>query len=189
VAGGGADDVVHQLVEVGDPDVALGGVDELEILGEEPPGEVHPQAHLHGRRQLDVLHRELVVAVERLADVRQRGALVLDGLDEEPGLVVLDPLLDARDDLALAEALRRDLERIVGELEEVLHALAPEGRVVLGAGVVPGEVGGEAAEQLDRLLDAVPAEVVQHAPRDAHQQLLVGLAQELDDDEPLALVG
>ena len=43
----------------------------------------------------------------------------------------------------------------------------------------------EARQQVLGLGDAVPAEVVDHPARDPHQQVLVGLAQEVDDDPPV----
>ena len=73
--------------------------------------------------------------------------------------------------------------------EQVLDALAPHRDVVLEAVGLGGEVGREAVEQLLRLVDPVPAQVVQHPARDPHQQVLVGLPQELDDHPPLALLG
>ena len=186
VARGRADDVVHQLVEVADLDVVLRGVDELEVLGEEPPRQRHPQADLHRPRQFLVLHRELVIALERLPDVGERGALVLDGLHEEARLVVLDPGLDAADDLALAQVRGGDAERVLGQRQQLLHALAPQRDVVLEPLGLRREIGGEPLQQLLRLVDAVPAQVVQHPARDPHQQVLIGLPQELDDDPPLA---
>ncbi len=186
VAGGRADDVVHQLVEVADLDVVLRRVDELEVFSEEPPRQRHAQADLHRSRQLLVLDRQLVVALERLPDVGERGALVLDGFHEEARLVVLDPLLDARHDLALAQVHGGDAERVLGQRQQFRDALAAQRDVVLEPLGLLREVGREPEQQLLRLVDAVPAEVVQHPARDPHQQVLVGLAQELDDDPPLA---
>ena len=183
----GADDVVHQVVEVVDPDVGLGGVEEVEVVGEEPAGERDPQAGLHGARQLAVLERELVVTLERDADVVERGARVLEGLDQEARAVVLDPVLDARDNLALGQVGRGDLEGRVGQGKQLGDALPPQRDVVLAGGRARRRLGGEALQQLLRLGDAAPAEVVEQAAREPEQQVLVGAAQEVHDAPPLRL--
>ena len=141
VAVGGADDVVHQVVEVADLDVVLGDVDELEVVGEEPAHERHAQADLHRARQLVVGDGQLVIALERLGDLRERGAVVLDGLDQEARLVVLDPLLDARHDLRLAQVLGRDPEGLLREAEQFVQAPAPH-RPVLVQRPVVGRAAG-----------------------------------------------
>ena len=52
------------------------------------------------------------------------GPLVLDGLDQEAGLVVPDPLLDAGEDLVGGEVLGGDAEDLVGDLHQRVDARA-----------------------------------------------------------------
>jgi len=104
--------------------------------------------------------RHLLVALERLGDVGQRRALVLDGFDQEPRLVVLDPLLHRREDLVGVEVRRRDPEGLVGRSEHRVETRLLQRAVLVGA-----LHAGEALQQFVRLLDAVPAEVVDHATR------------------------
>ena len=111
---------------------------------------------------------------ENLRDLGQHCPLVLDRLDQEAGLLVPDPFLNARDDFALAQVGGSDAECVLGQRQQLLDALAAEGDVVLEAFGLLGEVGGEPVKQLLRLVDAVPAEVVEHPARDPQQQQVRG---------------
>ena len=186
-AGGRADDPLHEVVEVVDVKEVLGGVDETQILGQEAARQGDPEPGLHRPGQLVILDAHLLVAIQGFGDVAQRRGLILDGFHQEGGLVVLDPLLDAGDDLGLTEVVGRDSERLVGDPPVRVVARAFLGPVVV-LPRVDAVRGPQRLEQFLRFGDAVPAQVVDHAPGDAAHQMRVGLPQEVDDRPPLALL-
>ena len=90
--------------------------DELELVGQEPAHQRHPQVDLDRARELPVVEAGVLEPAEGLRDLREGGPLVLDGLDQEARAVVLDPVLD-REDLVGGEVLGGDAEDLVGDLQ------------------------------------------------------------------------
>ena len=183
------DDLADQAVEVVDVHRVLAGVDEVELVGEEAPGERGAQPLADRAREVRLVHVGVAVPLQRLGDLRERRVLVLQRGDEEARLLLLDPAREAGEDLRLAEVLAGDAERRLVEVEPA-HLLARQRPVDVGrvVSLARHAAGGE-LQQLARLLHAGPAEVVDHLPRDPGEEPRVGAAEELEHDPPLALLG
>ena len=179
------DDVLHDAAEVVDVEVVLGGVDVLEVVGEEPAHQRHAQADLHRSRELPVAEAHPLEALEGVGDLGERGALVFDRLDQVPALVVLHPLLDDVDDLVVGEVVGGDAEGRVRHAHQRVGAGPLDGAVVVAHFPFP-LVRAEVLQQALGLVDAAPDEVVDHPPGHAREQVRIGAAQELDDDAPVA---
>ena len=134
------DGAVDEGEEIVDAHESLGGVDELDLVGEEGVDERDEHALLDGRRQLDHLRAHGAVLLEGVSHLDQRGVAALDGVDQEARLVLLDPGLDEVDDLVLAEVVRGDAEGLVGDPQRVVE-LGPLQRLVLFAGGLGARAG------------------------------------------------
>ncbi len=184
---GRRDHALHDVAEVVHVQIVLRRVDVLEVVGQEAAHERHAQPDQHGTGQLLVRDSHALKPLEGVGDLGERRALVLDGLHEEPAPVVLHPLLDDVHDLVVSQVAGRDAK---GRVRHAHQRVAPgplEGAVFVRHLPVP-LVRAEVFEQVLRLVDAGPHEVVDHPARDARQQVRVGAAQEIDDHAPVAAV-
>ena len=129
VAAGREDDPLHEVEEVLEVDVLLGDVDELELLGEEAPDE--GDADAVGRRpgQLDALRGQDLDPAHAVEDLGQVGVDVLQVLDGRARAVLVDPSLDAVEDVVVGQVGRGDLEGLLGQLEEPVHRFPALGQV------------------------------------------------------------
>ncbi|MCZ7652348.1 MAG: hypothetical protein M5U13_14745 [Thermoanaerobaculia bacterium] len=170
--------------EVVDAQVLLGGVDEVELVGEEAPHQRRPQSHLGGLGEVPLLDTPLAEALEVVDQVGERRVGALDRVLEHRRLLLADPALEAGEDLPLPQMPRGEAEGALGG-GGVDHERAARLRPVLLLPFAGGDARRVAAQHLARLLDAAPAEVVDHLARQAAEQDTVGLAQELDHRPPL----
>ena len=186
VAAGRVDDALAELVEVRDREVLLGDVHELELVGQEAPHERRAQAHLGGGREVRLLDPAVAEALERVRQLRERRVHALERVLEERGLVLLDPALDAVEDLVLPQVQPGDPEGGVRRLR-VGRPGGPRLRpVVVDALLAAGRARRDGrAQEAFRLLDAVPAQVVDHLAAQAREQRPVGLPQEVEHHPPL----
>ncbi len=189
VARGRTDDPLRQLLKIGDRDEVLRDADELDLVGEEPPDKRGTQVELNRTGELAVVERRVAEASESLRELGKRRPLVLERLDEESGPAVLDPALDAAADLGRPDVSRCQAEDLLGDLQEVVEAPARHRPVLVGrllGSCRPRPAPREAREETLRLLDAAHAEEVQHSAGDRHVSGPVDLAEEVDDDPPVA---
>ena len=157
------DDALRELVEVGDLEHLLGDVDELELVGEEAAHQRGAQPQLGGERQVALLDAAVAEALQRVDQLGERRVGALDGVLDEGGLLLADPALDAGDDLAVGQMLAGDAERGLGGLG-VGEQLGPRQRAVLVERAARDSPPGPVERsRLLGLLDAPPAEVVDHA--------------------------
>jgi hypothetical protein len=182
------DHPVEQLQEVTDVDVLLGHLDELELLRQEAPDERHAHAAQERARQLGIFGQDVTEASDGLGDLAQRGLGARQRLDQKARAVLERPALDAVQDLLVAQVGGGDLEGLVAQEEAVVHPLLLLGPVALqqifGFGLL-----ARAAHRPLCLVHAAPAEEVHHLARDAHVEVLIGLAQQVDGATPLAATG
>jgi hypothetical protein len=183
LAVGRRDRAPQHVVVVADADEPLRLVHELDVVGQQPACERDADAGAHRGREREVGGGGTVVALERLVDLGDRRVVAVNRVDEEGGLVVLDPLLEVGGDLGAGEAARRDLERLAHRVDGRRQVAVVDGAVFLsraGLGQRP-----RALEQRPGVLDAAPAQVVEHPAPDPRDERGVGAPEELEDDPPL----
>ena len=152
-----------ELEEVRGVDEVLRDVHEREVVRQEPARERHAELDLDRARETAVVEVGVVEARERLGELGRGGAGLLGGADEKVRLVVADPLLDAGADVRGREVLGGEPERRVGDAEEELGAPAGRGPVLVRLeGLAAAR---EVREEVLRGGDPVPAQVVDHPPR------------------------
>ncbi len=186
VAARRVDDALAELVEVRDGEVVLRDVHELELVGEETPHERGAQAGLGGGGEVALLDPAVPEPLQRIRQLRERRVHALERVLEERGLVLLDPALDAAEDLVLAQVPAGDAEGGLRRLR-VRRPRGPRLRPVVVDRVLvacSARRHGRAQEAL-RLHDAVPAQVVDHLAAQAREQRPVGLPQEVEHHPPL----
>ena len=167
-------------------EVLLRDVHELELVGEEAPHERGAQAHLGGGREVPLLDPAVAEALERVGQLRERRVHALERVLEEGGLVLLDPALDAVEDLVLRQVPPGDAEGGVRRLR-VRGPGGPRLRpVVVDALLVAGARAGT-VERSRRSASSTPFQhrwliILRPEPR---EQRAVGLAQEVEHHPPL----
>ncbi len=187
MAAGREDDPLHEAEEILDVDVLLGDVDELELFGEEAADEGNPDAVGQGPRQLDALGGQELDPAHAVEDFGQVRIDVLQVLDRRARAVLVDPLLDAVEDLLVGQVGRGDPKGLLGELEDAVHRFPVLGEVGFAEHAVGHPVAAEALEEVPGFGDAAPAEVVHHLARDPDEQVRVGVAEEVQGDPPALL--
>ena len=185
----GVDDALRQLVEVADLQVLLGGVDEVRLLGEEPPREAGAQPHAGGGRKLALLDVALLEPLQGIRDLGERHAEALDGGFEEGGFVLLDPALDEGEDLVVPQMLRGEIEGLAGDGRVGCQGGAGQRAVVVQIVI---QIGLGLTRRVRRALEkplgshqAVPDEVMDHLPAQTAEQGTIDLAQEIEVHPPL----
>ena len=187
VAAARKDDARSEVEEIRDFQMALGEVDERDVVGEEAPDQGDEQPFLRRRRKGGATVGQGVVALDGVDNLAEWGVGRIDGLDQEAEPVLLDPLLQASQDLLVAQVACGDGEDLVAHGEDRLARLLLAGAVAVGRalGRGQGEVGAEGAEHVPRLLHPAPEKVVEHLARRVEEELLVGTPQQVEDHHPL----
>jgi len=184
-AAGRENDPLHQVVEIQDLDVLLRRSDVGQVAREEPADQRHLEPLVGGGRQTDVFFRQVLVEHDRINDFLERRADIVNGLDEEARALVLDPFLDGREDVVGIEVFAGQLEDGVAGAQHLFHRLRRDGRIGVFAEPLRAEQVA-AADQVPRLRDAGPEQMVEHLPGDVIEHRRIGAADQVDDDPPLA---
>ncbi len=111
--------------------------------------------------------------------------LAFDGVDEKGPLVVLDPPLDAGDDLGAGHAARSDVERLAHGVDRRRQVAAIDGPVFVAGRLE--KRSGRSLQHFPRFGVAAPAQMIEHAAADASDDERVGPSQEVEDDPPVVV--
>ena len=130
---------------------------------------------------------QVPVPPDGFQDIAQRGVDALQGFDHRAGAVLVDPLVDPAEDLLLGQVGRGDPERLLAQPEGPLQGLLFQGRVLLAEKRSAALTGAVTLDQVSRLGDAPPAEIVDHLAGDAEEEVLVGVAKKVQGDPPAFL--
>ncbi len=185
VAFGSEDNFLQQVIEILYIDEMLDDIDVLELVGEEAADERYLDAAFVGGFRFGIVGGEVIVPPDGVGDFGQ-GEVAVDHLHEECQFIFLDPFLDHAENIFVAQMIVSDLEGFGADIgQDIVDFLLP-GLIEFAEVLV---VGGsffrvDRSHQSLGLLDTAPAEIIQHFPRYALVQVLVGLLQHLHDNAP-----
>jgi len=189
VARGGVDDVRGQVKEVGDTQVSFGDVDEAGVVRKEPSDQRDLEPLLGGGGEEGLAGRQGPVAEDGVDDRAQRRIAGVHGFDQEAQFVLLNPHVQAGENLLLVQMTGCDGKHLIACREHVLPRLLLLGTIGFGHPIrlVPRQIDSEHVQDLAGFVDPAPKQVVEHLARGVEVELLVAAAEQVYDDPPLGL--
>jgi hypothetical protein len=132
MAGGGADDLTQQVIEILNVDKILSDVDEVETFRKEAANERYPETLLGIERKFALLNTDVPITLDTLHDLSQRSVLVFQRSHQKAGLVLFDPSSHTIKDLALAQMFAGDPECLGCQVSGMAGSVMRERPVFVG---------------------------------------------------------